>query len=289
MNARTFPAKILLYGEYVVLDGGVALAVPLPSKSCYWSKRTEPDDRLIDYALHLTKLQDTLAFEMSGEELVADVKAGWQLSSTIPVGYGAGSSGAVVAAIYDRYVTEKAEDITVLQTHLARLESFFHGTSSGVDALVSWTGRPVLSVPDHLSQPILSLDLLKYFALVDTGFTRSTRPLVEAYKQQLLTDSSFRSSMQQLRTLQDKAVLHALDDNIEMLFPITQHISRMQLQHMANFIPQAYRDWWAQQLSTNAIAPKLAGAGGGGYLLVMTKNKKVPIAVPSKENIVRLN
>jgi mevalonate kinase len=45
-------------------------------------------------------------------ELKNDVETGMYFDSSIPQGYGVGSSGALVAAIYDRYAQDK---ITVLE------------------------------------------------------------------------------------------------------------------------------------------------------------------------------
>jgi mevalonate kinase len=45
-------------------------------------------------------------------ELKSDVETGMYFDSSIPQGYGVGSSGALVAAIYDRYAQDK---ITVLE------------------------------------------------------------------------------------------------------------------------------------------------------------------------------
>ena len=41
-----------------------------------------------------------------------DIEGGMYFDSSIPQGYGVGSSGALVASIYDRYASEK---ITVLE------------------------------------------------------------------------------------------------------------------------------------------------------------------------------
>ena len=59
--------------------------------------------------------------------------------SNIPQGYGLGSSGALVAAFYDRYAKKK-----ILKNIFSEMESYFHGESSGVDPLNCYLGSPIL-------------------------------------------------------------------------------------------------------------------------------------------------
>ena len=72
--------------------------------------------------------------------------------SSIPQGYGVGSSGALVAAIYDKYATDKItvlenltrEKLLKLKIIFSKMESFFHGKSSGLDPLNSYLSLPIL-------------------------------------------------------------------------------------------------------------------------------------------------
>ena len=80
------------------------------------------------------------------EALNKDVADGMYFDSSIPQGYGVGSSGALVAAIYDKYTIEKItvlenltrEKLLKLKTIFGKMESFFHGKSSGLDPLNSY-------------------------------------------------------------------------------------------------------------------------------------------------------
>jgi mevalonate kinase len=68
-------------------------------------------------------------------ELKNDVETGMYFDSSIPQGYGVGSSGALVAAIYDRYAQDKItvlenltrEKLLQLKNIFSQMESFFHG------------------------------------------------------------------------------------------------------------------------------------------------------------------
>lgn len=86
------------------------------------------------------------------EALKADVARGMYFDSSIPQGYGVGSSGALVAAIYDKYANDKItvlenltrEKLLQLKTIFGQMESFFHGKSSGLDPLNSYLSIPIL-------------------------------------------------------------------------------------------------------------------------------------------------
>ena len=125
--------------------------------------------------------------------------------SNIPLGYGVGSSGALVAAIYDRYKLTEIEDAMKLKSFLAAMESYFHGSSSGVDPLQCFFGKPfVLSqqTTDNRQQPsftILDSDFISeniHIFLIDTKIKSPTAPLVDYFKERR----------------KDKDYLHKFDD-----------------------------------------------------------------------------
>ena len=63
-----------------------------------------------------------------------------------------GSSGALVAAFYDRYAKKKISPndkltkykLQKLKNIFSEMESYFHGESSGVDPLNCYLGSPIL-------------------------------------------------------------------------------------------------------------------------------------------------
>ena len=109
------------------------------------------DQRLLRVRTQLqTDQPELVTFDLN--TLQNDVNNGMYFDSSIPQGYGVGSSGALVASIYDKYADDK---ITVLE-NLTRdkllklkeifsfMESFFHGKSSGLDPLNSYLSLPIL-------------------------------------------------------------------------------------------------------------------------------------------------
>jgi mevalonate kinase len=138
-----YPAKLLLFGEYTVLNGSQALSVPFQKFSGKWVKQNDSGQMSLipEYFRWLQKVE--IADDAKFEHIVKEYNEGWTFDSTIPVGYGMGSSGAYVAALYDRYFNDHPEDIEKTTSELARMESYFHGSSSGMDPLVSYTGKAV--------------------------------------------------------------------------------------------------------------------------------------------------
>jgi mevalonate kinase len=144
LDSRNFPAKLLLFGEHVLLLGATALAVPVAAFGGQWAWNQQRDrhhQRLLQFALSealkSVEIIDT-------ERFVNELEAGLLFQSNIPTGYGLGSSGALCAAIYERFASEKTDDLARLKSIFAQMESFFHGNSSGIDPLTSYVESPIL-------------------------------------------------------------------------------------------------------------------------------------------------
>ena len=82
-----------------------------------------------------------------------DINDNLFFKSNIPQGYGLGSSGAlVVAAFYNRYAKKKISlqqkltknKLQKLKNIFSKMESHFHGESSGIDPLNCYLGLPIL-------------------------------------------------------------------------------------------------------------------------------------------------
>ena len=114
MSTADFPSfnsKILLFGEYSLMFGSMALSMPTDKYSGRLSfagsrelkgEIGESNSALLAFAKALKKLkeQNTLGFNINTDKLFKDISKGLFFESNIPQGYGLGSSGALVAAIY---------------------------------------------------------------------------------------------------------------------------------------------------------------------------------------------
>jgi mevalonate kinase len=293
-NQRSYPAKLLLFGEHVLLLGAPALAVPLQAFGGQWAWSQTADrhhERLLEFArseaLQAVESLDVTAF-------VRDLHAGLFFQSNIPTGYGLGSSGALCAAVYDRYTRKKKDDLTVLKTTFAGMESFFHGNSSGIDPLTSYLAAPVLVASSQQLQTVPppawpSAPPLVF--LLDTRLPRRTGPLVEWFLQHSRT-ASFGAMLENEYLPTHRRMLQAwLSADTDNYWPALQQISSLQFEYFTPMIPDTLRDLWQSSLRSDAFTLKICGAGGGGYMLGFARTpeaveelkKRYPLVLPMAE------
>lgn len=294
IDARLYPAKLLLFGEHVLLLGAKALAAPVPAFGGYWDWSATPDrhhQRLLQFAEseHLRACQS-----LDTEQFIQDLKAGLYFNSNIPTGYGLGSSGALCAAIYDRYAAQKTTELAALKAIFADMESFFHGNSSGIDPLTSYVGAPVLI--EHKTsvqrvEPQVWQDKPPIVFLLDTQLPRRTGPLV-----------SWFLAQQQEAVFADKLHTEYLPVHTEMVeswlmgqnvsfWANLRRVSRFQLENFDPMIPENIRDFWTKNAENQDFVLKICGAGGGGFVLGFAKNaasiqaisKLYPVVMPFPE------
>lgn len=272
---KTYPAKLLLLGEHTILRGSRALAIPLPSRYCYWVQQAGAVDtqlkRFADY------LAEHSPDHFAHAQLQAELSAGWQLATTIPVGYGLGSSGAVCVAIFDRYATSagRAAAAANPKAFFAAMENYFHGNSSGTDPLITYLGQAVCLYGDgHYEQvelPPWPRDWQLF--LLDTGQPRQTAPLVQYFTERYAADASFRQAVEEEWIPATEAGIdNWLAADWPALASALEQISTFQLGHLPPMVLPALRHAWAKGLASQRYSLKICGAGGGGYCLGLTKD-----------------
>jgi mevalonate kinase len=275
---KTFPGKLLLFGEYTVLLGGKALALPLPQFSGTWAlgeaDKTYP---LQEWLHHLNALAEggELAAPYALDRFTQELAEGLYFESNIPTGYGLGSSGALCAAFYHRYCSspilpEDTHQQGWLRQQLAQLESHFHGNSSGTDPLICYVQQPMLLERGEAKRvhipPVKDADFS--FFLVDTLQSRQTAPLVQRFHEYCKNDKGFRQEVEQSwLPLSDSAVQQYIKGDREGMGDTIADISQVQFKLLKEWIPKAAQAYWAAGLKNNLYSLKLCGAGGGGFLL----------------------
>ena len=218
------------------------------------------------------------------DQMALNISDGMYFDSSIPRGYGVGSSGALVAAIYDRYALDKVtvlENLTrdkllKLKVIFAEMESFFHGKSSGLDPLNSYLSLPILisSQNDIEATGIPSQNTTGKGAvfLLDSGMVGETAPMVQLFMQKM-KEEGFRAMLKnQFIKHTDACVEDFLKGDIKSLFRNTKQLSKVVLNHFKPMIPKKFHQLWASGIESNAYYLKLCGSGGGGYILGFTEN-----------------
>jgi mevalonate kinase len=154
-------AKILLFGEYGIIEDAQGLSIPYDDYKARFSfehieseTAQDSNQKLKAYASHLHESRRTgkLAVPIDTARMLLDIEKGMHFDSSIPQGYGVGSSGALVAATYAQYAEKPIqaendhtpEQLQQLKSDLAALECYFHGRSSGMDPLICYLQIPIL-------------------------------------------------------------------------------------------------------------------------------------------------
>lgn len=269
---KQYPSKLMLFGEYAVIAGGEGLAIPWPDFFARW---VEEKDTPSEYKQHLLRFAAWLeaeGFDASLEvaQLHNDLQNGLDMASNIPIGYGVGSSGAVVAAVYDRYARNPIPhtQLPALKQALASMENFFHATSSGLDPLVCYLQKPIHILGDtiHILENALPIELL-HMHLLDCGHARSTHALVSSFRTRM-QEPEFQHAMQEYVQLSNSCIHALLLGDSTTLCAQMRKLSAWQFAHFDFAIPQNLRAEWEDALVCGAHYYKLCGAGGGGFMLV---------------------
>lgn len=272
-----YPAKILLFGEHILMQGAKALAAPLWRYGGFWTFAQEDilqkQMRLQEFVPYLESNDDILALDFSSFR--RELAAGIFFQSDIPTGYGLGSSGALCAAVYDRYALNKidrSESVNwpLLKKIFAVMENFFHGASSGIDPLISFLSRPALLQPDGQILPVelprLNKGGIRLF-LLDSRMDRKTEPLV-SYFRNCCANSDFVHQMRtKLLYNSDEAIKAWIEGRTTAFQSAFNEVSRFQSAQLTPMIPAEILSIWLKGLQQESFMLKFCGAGGGGMFL----------------------
>lgn len=282
MSARLtnhfFNAKILLFGEHIVNKGAMALAVPIDVHGGVMRYGEIKDSTvkqsnrvltiLANYIIHHEQLQDCY----DTNRLLEDIERGLFFDSDIPQGYGLGSSGALVAAVYYFYrkFRKSKTPAQTLKEELALLENHFHGKSSGLDALVSYLNKAVLihqgDVKDVFTVSKATSPSVTFF-VVNTHQPRNTSTYVNHFLDKC-KDARFLQTVQNsLIPVSDSAIHALLEGDYSRLISSVSLLSNLQFEFMSEFIPAKFKDVWQSGIKSKTYSLKICGAGGGGYII----------------------
>lgn len=291
-SIRKYPSKIILFGEYAVTQGGDVLAFPLSKFCASWSTQAKEHHQQSIYDLIDHIIRNPIPHgSIDVDSIRCDLELGYYVHSDISSGYGLGSSGAFIAAIYDRYGVLDIDNMSIDMhlSNLAHLESYFHGVSSGIDPLVSYY-REGIYLDENEKLSLLStqaLQLDQHYFLIDTHHPRKTSPLVHQYFQKLRS-KDFQSHQKNYLRLNHEAINLQLEANYDDLQDVIRELSRWQFQHLDFTILPAQRDLWEESLNSELYTLKLCGAGGGGYILGFAQDIKAAMRALDGQDIVRL-
>lgn len=288
-----FYAKILLFGEYGIIEDSMGLSIPFNfyKGKILFSNDAGPEAEssnraLSDFYTFLQSLEQSgeLPCAMDLAHFKTDLEQGMYFDSSIPQGFGVGSSGAVVAAIYDRYALDKplaegcseADALLNLKKVFSRLESHFHGKSSGLDPLICYLNLPVLiRSRDELGTvglPTENNTGKGGIFLLDTGAPGKTSSMVSIFLEKLKHEGFRNMIRQQLVKYNDECIKAFLNRDPKPLFQNLKELSKLFLENFRPMIPDSFEKLWKEGIESNAYFLKLCGSGGGGFILGFTQD-----------------
>ena len=290
MKSSLFYSKILLFGEYGIIKNSKGISIPYDLFKGFlkigdFNNKIvkKSNGKLNDFYQYLVSSNEINSlFDL--EQFKSDIDDGLYFESSIPQGYGIGSSGALVAAVYDSYAIDKvtilenldSEKILSLKKVFSIMESFFHGKSSGLDPLNSYLSLPILinSKTDIKTTgiPFQNRKGKGGFFIIDSGLSSDTESLVKYFIESMNNEDFKNIFESSFVNVTDKCVDDFLDGNFKNLFTNIKSLSKIVFDNFKPMIPDSFYKVWENGLKSEDYILKLCGSGGGGYILGFTKD-----------------
>ena len=288
MKGPLFYSKILLFGEYGIIEDSKGLSIPYNffKGALKFSKVETKDSKksnkiLLQFHKYLSGIHN---LDLDLNKFEKDLGKGIFFDSSIPQGYGVGSSGAIVAAVYDKYAKSKIKisenlnrnKLVDLRNIFSQMESFFHGKSSGLDPLNSYLSIPILieskNKIDVTGIPIQKVNGEGAIFLLDSGQMGSTASMVEIFMKKM-KDEGFRKMLNaKFIKYTNSCVDSFLKGDLKNLFKNTKILSGIVFENFKPMIPNKFHKIWKTGIESGSYFLKLCGSGGGGYILGFAPN-----------------
>lgn len=291
-NNPLYYAKILLFGEYGIINDSQGLSIPynfyrgaFKQGEALEGKAKKSNGDLHQYLQHLKELQQSgdIMAPLNLVALEQDLEKGFYFDSSIPEGYGVGSSGALCAAIYDKYAVQRIDpdtdidkdSIVRLKKIFGQMESYFHGKSSGLDPLICYLKLPVLI---NSKEDLGTVDMPKSgtgkgaIFLLNSGQPGETQPMVNIFMEKMKTEGFRKVMKDEFNKYNDACIQAFLKGHTKPLFSNLKKLSHLVLEYFTPMIPHSVHELWKKGIETNAYYLKLCGSGGGGFVLGFTRD-----------------
>lgn len=261
--------KAILVGEHAVVYGAEALAIPV--KSLWFAVHLEegPATKFIVSGQDCTKELGSVLEEAQVMFDLQDLRFQVRAETNIPIRAGLGSSAALSVSVL-RALGESVKrplENKELARHGNILEAKFHGTPSGLDSAVVAYDSPLLFRKGEGAFP---LNLAEPFAgklyLIDSGEQASTREMVEKARP-YFTSSDGPKIINEFNALTRSASYGLQSSNIDAVAKAMRGANI----HLASagLVSQRQAQMIDICLDSGALAAKITGAGGGGFIVAL--------------------
>ena len=267
MTASAFaPGKLILMGEHAVVYGHPALAMAVDrGLTVTLTDRVGPtavdaewvDDDRLTQALHAVLPVEGI---------------GVNITSTLPIGRGMGSSAALAVALARASLTRDGLPLTheAIDQRAFSVERVFHGNPSGIDHTVSMHGGALLyrknnGTPTFHEVPLPPLPIV----VIDSGRSGDTAEMVGQVRDRLPEVEPYLKQMGQLVL----DTLPALESGNLPAIGQAWHENHWLLR-AAGVSNRTLDDIVKTAEEAGAYGAKLAGAGGGGVVIALSEKPK---------------
>lgn len=292
---RSFNSKVLLFGEYSLMKGSMALSIPydkFSGKLAFEADNSKCESHFSrPYLIYYLKFlkENNLNSVINIDEFEKDIDNGLIFQCNIPISYGLGSSGALVASIYSAHSKKRTKNLLELKRIFSAMESFYHGQSSGLDPLVSYLNKAILidefGVIKEMEIPKLIKQNGEGIFLLDTETKAETQPLVNWFITKYETQEFHELIQNLLITYNNNCITNFLKGDLSTIFDCVRKVSEFTFEHLKPMIPDSVKEIWYSGLVNDDYYLKLCGSGGGGMLLGFTKNINDTFEKLNKYNI----
>ena len=155
------------------------------------------------------------------------------------------------------------------------MESFFHGTSSGIDPLICYMNIPLLinskNDIDTVGLP-QETDGKGAIFLINSGIPGKTGPMVQTFFEKMKNEGFRKTMRREFKKYNDACIDAFVKGKTEPLFSNLKDLSTWAFVHFRPMIPSRLLNAWENGIQSNDYYLKLCGSGGGGYVLGFTKD-----------------
>lgn len=293
LKESLYYAKILLFGEYGIIEDSMGLSIPfnkfngalkVGNAGDAFAIQSNKDIKAFYVYLKECEEAGTLECHFDLDRLIHDIDKGLYFDSSIPQGFGVGSSGALVASLYDAYCTDKitikqgqkGDEILTLKQTFSKLESFFHGKSSGLDPLICYLNLPVLirskTNLNTVGLPMPDENGKGAIFLMDSGIPGQTQNMVSIFLEKCKQEGFRHLIKHQFKKYNDECIDAFLKRDFKPLFHSLKQLSQLVYDNFSPMIPDNYKKLWKEGIDSNSYYLKLCGSGGGGFILGFTQD-----------------
>ena len=285
------PGKWVLAGEHSVLKGASAIAIPHPTFALeltfqpqIWAK-DEPHlkilpERAISVVLQILSRMESLKGSQGKGRLVRPTGS-LLIESSIPVGAGLGSSAALCVAMTKWAAPAFGISDEEVFGFARSLEDQFHGRSSGMDVAATAAGEVIRFSMAKGPEP-MGVSKLPRFTFHDTGLRARTSECVvkvESFRAEQVKESErWDRQMGRASEVAEEGLLQfdaasAGNDRVgteQALLKVSESMNLARECFEAwDLIPESVKILERGLREQGALATKLTGAGGGGFVVAL--------------------